>query len=86
MPVQVIWTEQDLVLVTHRPNPGHSEDHPDLHIMLHLLRKSDGRVLFKDTVLANAQAETGQTVFVRENQLYYVQERRTLVAVPLAQA
>ncbi len=86
MPVQVIWAGQYLVLVTHRPNRGHTGDRPDLQVMLHLLRKSTGRVLFKDTVLANAQAETGQTVFVRDNQLYYVQERRTLVAVPLAQA
>jgi hypothetical protein len=86
VPIQVLEAGSLLVILTHRPNHTHGMDNPGLHARVHLLRRADGRIMFEDTVLARTLADSGQHVFVQDGLLYYVQERRTLVAIALSES
>ncbi len=51
---------------------------------LFVVRNADGKQLYGDVLSVQAAGEAVDSFFVIENTLYYIKERRTLIAVPLS--
>ncbi len=81
-PAQVLLLDFSglVILQISEPRARRQEGHPDLHTVLKIVDRGDGRVLYSDILQEHASVVSPH-FFVQDGLLYYVSERKTLSAL-----
>jgi hypothetical protein len=81
-PAQVLLLDSNGLVIVQisEPRGRRQEGHPDLHTVLKIIDRGDGRVLYSAILEEHASAVSPH-FFVQDGLLYYVSERKTLSAL-----
>jgi hypothetical protein len=82
-PVEILEVGDAVVVHWFERSQASSSDKPGLRSELRILHRQDGRVVYRDCLLASTHAPTPDVFFEMRGYIYYIREHRNIVAVRL---